>query len=367
MSKTNHHYVPQFYLRLFGSDVNSSGHKKSRRIHLYNLAREKSFHSVSLTDQCYRRHFHGKGEEIENALAEIESRIAPTIQQIVLNSKLPRSDSQAHEDILTFVAYQMIRTPHEIKRLSDKTSLILKESEKFSNGKIERVQKNHIFMVLKKAPLLISQIRDLKIALLYSNSIPFITSDHPVYKYNQLYEHIHETSFRGTGVVGIQIVIPLSPHHSLLLYDGAIYRINKNSQSSANQIDYINLTSTDVSNLNACQIVNAETNLYFSEEAYGSQIGELIRSWKDVRQDNVARVRTHGKYKLVHDVPDLIKLELSCLSLNKLGLRILRQENLKEKNLFRTGKVDMTRPEVRHVVHDMKRLWKSHRINNLPL
>lgn len=107
MSKNKHHFVPRFYLKTFSS---SPGH-----IHLFNLKRRQAIQNASLREQCYRRHFHGKTEVIENALQVLEGACAPVLREIVHSSQLPEKGTNEYDVLLAFVALQTLRTARAVE------------------------------------------------------------------------------------------------------------------------------------------------------------------------------------------------------------------------------------------------------------
>src|SRR5215204_4838889 len=102
MSTYRNHFVPKFYLRLFGNTP--------RQIHLYNLARRQAIPNASLRDQCYAHDVYGENEEVEHVLGIFERRIAPVVLDTVKHSRLPEKGSLERELLYFFVAFQLVRT-----------------------------------------------------------------------------------------------------------------------------------------------------------------------------------------------------------------------------------------------------------------
>lgn len=73
---------------------------------------------------------------------------------------------------------------------------------------------------------------DLKVKLLINTTVtPFITSDHPVIRYNQFLEmRRHPGGNAGLAAKGLQVFLPLSPKHMLLFYDDWVYKVGGRSQ-----------------------------------------------------------------------------------------------------------------------------------------
>lgn len=122
MPKVKHHFVPKFYLRSWACD------QRLRQIHLHNLAQNKTVLFAALKNQCYKNHFHGEDDEIEDGLAELESLVAPTVKSVVASSQLPPHFSPEHGDLLIFVTYQMLRTSHAAQRRNEGIDKLMKQS-----------------------------------------------------------------------------------------------------------------------------------------------------------------------------------------------------------------------------------------------
>ena len=115
---------------------------------------------------------------------------------------------------------------------------------------------------------------DLKSIVVQTESDVFITSDNPVFKYNQYMEQIRNRGTTGLGQTGIQVFLPLSPKHILVLYDKDVY-------------DYVRKqlpTETDVDVLNGLQVISANNNLYFNDWKQSTAIEDLASRYAHLRQ-----------------------------------------------------------------------------------
>ncbi|MFM6271492.1 MAG: DUF4238 domain-containing protein, partial [Dolichospermum sp.] len=115
----NHHYVPQFYLRLFSTD------KKS--ISLLNKKRNAIIKGAPIKGQCALENFHGWHEDVENHIARIEGESAPVIQRIAGTGLLPPQGSDDHLRLALFVALQMGRTQSIAKENDAMTDRFVKK------------------------------------------------------------------------------------------------------------------------------------------------------------------------------------------------------------------------------------------------
>jgi uncharacterized protein DUF4238 len=125
----------------------------------------------------------------------------------------------------------------------------------------------HLGVALSVSPILL----DLKQILLVNRSaIPFIISDNPVLATNWFCRGRFPHRGGGWGRSGLQIGMPLSPQHALLLHDSNVY-----ATSSPN--DIITLTGEQtVSSLNDLQWLNAYQNIYFPPGLGDDQIQRLL-------------------------------------------------------------------------------------------
>jgi hypothetical protein len=85
----------------------------------------------------------------------------------------------------------------------------------------------------------------------------------------------------------LQIFLPLSPRIFLVLYDGAIYKSGSDLDSPSG---YSSASRGDVERLNALQVINAESCLYFSEWAHAEVVDGLVARHSSHRQSDVMRV-----------------------------------------------------------------------------
>ena len=122
----------------------------------------------------------------------------------------------------------------------------------------------------------VEAIKDLKFLVLNADVDVFITSDNPVFKYNQYCQGVQNFGTTGAGQTGLQIFLPLSPRDQLVLYDGKVYDHVKSRTPNPKDIDMIN----------SIQVVSAENNLYFSEWNLLERIESLVPSGTLHRADD---------------------------------------------------------------------------------
>ena len=130
---------------------------------------------------------------------------------------------------------------------------------------------NSIEMLLGELPSVLGWMRGLKARVVSIESPRFILGDKPVVLYNQYCEQVEHYAGLGLNRSGVQLFMPLSPKEYLLLYDGQVYDYVKSQQ----------VTYADVETLNMLQIVQSESNVYFS-------------SWDD-REQLISHTREAGR------------------------------------------------------------------------
>lgn len=91
-AKSNHHYIPQFYLRAF-----ADGYKRKAKVYAIDLEQKKSFKTL-VRNVGSRRHFNRVEIDgvcpnfVEDVTAEIEALIAPHVANIIEEQRFPTAD-----------------------------------------------------------------------------------------------------------------------------------------------------------------------------------------------------------------------------------------------------------------------------------
>jgi hypothetical protein len=256
MAKKNHHYVPQFYLRLFGIN--------DKFIHLYNLKNKLHISEADIKHQCYKRKFYGKNDIVENALAEIEQDCSITIKEIIATGKLPLKGNPKYNHLLELVATQWLRTEsiaeEQIQTIESIASVVGNDfPEEFLN-RLRNPNENLVLIPLSMAGIIARAIDDLEFHLIFSGAHRgFVTSDNPVVRYNLYNQSISTIGMNGAVSKGILFFLPLSPHYLLLLYDPGVYKLHDTSR-----VTYY-ATDKDIDFINLLQFTFANENIYFND------------------------------------------------------------------------------------------------------
>ena len=262
--RKKNHYVPRFYMKRFGST--------DRSIHLLNIKSMKAVQDVSIADQCQRKNLYNSG--LEDGLSKLESLIAGEIY-------LPGDYAQVTLDLwYLFAATQYLRVPREGDPGKKFTEAVADRWLKWqleNNPELRdrdtsyKLTGNSIEMLLNSLPSTLDWMCDLKAQVVKFEMPRFILGDKPVVLYNQYCEQVEHYAGLGLNCGGIQLFMPLSPKEYLLLYDGQVY-------------DYVKsrpVTDADVVTLNTFQILQSESNVYFSRWA---DLEQLISHALDVGQ-----------------------------------------------------------------------------------
>lgn len=213
--KRRYHFVPQFYLRAFSCD------EERKRIHVYNLKRESAFQGAALKHQCYRHRFYGKQDDLEDAFSELEGLVAPSIARVIETQRGPQLGSEDHKALIMFLALQHSRTTAAMLRVQ--SSLNLFANTAFDGSPLQDYIADvdtALTMSLDNLRLMMGLIDDLRIhTIIAPNGHAFITSDHPVSRYNHYCYGVKGLGVLGLTGKGFRLFMPVAPTVSVLLLD----------------------------------------------------------------------------------------------------------------------------------------------------
>jgi Protein of unknown function (DUF4238) len=330
MAKNKHHYVPKFYLRSFSSTP--------KRIHLYNLDQRKAIQNVGLGDQCFGNRLYGETDDTENALALLEDMIARVLHEIVRSSLLPRNNSPEKELLVLFVALQMVRTTGHAKRVNTMIDKMTKEAFR-GDSRLDGVDLDQVRIGFHKAelfslslvPVLVNAITDLQMHLVCADTQQtFITSDNPVFKYNKYLEAVKGVGVTGGLSRGLQLFLPLSPKHLLMLYDRSVYKVDTRKAMVTRGVP-----DSDIATLNSLQVLSAEHNLYFNDWSKEKHVASIAEKW--IKRRIVDPVRVEEFVAEADDTKSLIaeherlpnlRLSLSFVGIQKRARQISLQDRI---------------------------------------
>jgi hypothetical protein len=286
MPQKKHHYVPHFYLKHFASNPH--------RINILNLKDYRSYCDGPLKAQCYRNHLYGLDDSLEKRIAALETLAAPTISMIIQQSKLPARSTPQRDQLLQFLAMQMMRTPVAIDKVTDsieQTRANLLSSYGGMSPQLDRQLSIRPYEAAKIALGHFDEVCECFAGLQFQlllNGTPqaFITSDNPAFKYNLYCETVRGHGMLGASQSGFMLFTPLSPRHLIILFDKETYKCLPVHH------DVISTTHlADVHQLNKMQVVNADCNLLFSNWSECGDITTLARKHAGLRKQKTFVVR----------------------------------------------------------------------------
>lgn len=284
------HFVPQFYMRNFSADANR------KLICLYVLGSAVLKRDVPIKEQGYEDYLYGKGNGVEAALGSLEQAVSPLIARALTDNALPTPESAGLFALLKFVILQHSRTPAKAAMLNEQMEKMVKTlahrmedlKEKAIGLKIN--DKNVPLMAVAAAEELCQFATDLSWKLVVNKTSRFfLTSDHPAVFYNQFLE----TRKMGGGITainsrGLQIFLPISPSHLLMLFDKDVYRVGGRRQF-APYIETCN--ESDVATLNSLQVANADEVIYFSADTSDDHVRQAAERGMPFRLSEKIAVR----------------------------------------------------------------------------
>ena len=322
MPTRQHHYVPRFYLRRFKS--------RCRRINLHNIERGLTIVDASIKNECAKPNYY-RSDQIEGALAELEGRAAVTITAMC--------DGESEYDLDTlhqFIAIQLLRTPSHTMRTAMAQTKFQEllgwetaDSESMRGDLFNAIETTDLPVFnLGRSNILAEAMRGLKSIVVETAADTFITSDNPVFKYNQYLQEIQDHGITGLQQAGIQVFLPLSPRHILVMYDRNVYDYVKKQSP----------TETDVEALNGLQVISASNNLYFSDVGQSCDVEKLTSTYAQFRQSDPVLLDEYSsdqdsQHSLVvtfENTPN-ISLNLSFLRVKRRADRLSISKRLKNQ------------------------------------
>jgi hypothetical protein len=319
---SNDHYVPQFYFRNFspGWPDGRAGSPEEGSIRLINLARRKFIPTASIKGQCKKAGFHDYKLGLEAALGQLEGLAASAIRGVIEADAPPELRSPDHQALAAFTAIQRSRTfsaAENADKMADRMFKVAYEPE----AKLEGIELSH-YEIRSLHPVAIplsvaAQLAPIAMQLglhvfVNETSEEFVTSDNPAITHNQYCEGIDYRGVLGWNCAGIQILLPVSPRHLVLLYDTKVYAVGAKHDRGASRI----VDVADIRNLNAFQIVTARENVYFRNDAMvGPLLAQIERLESRRRRKRHITVQTSpvangdGTSELVHQFERTLPLK----------------------------------------------------------
>lgn len=316
------HYVPKFYLKNFSPDP------AGRMINLFNFEAEKTILRASLRDQCYKDYFYGADLAMEKGLGLIETETSNLFKSIIETQRLS-DDPDTTMYLCMFSIVQFLRTAaaaFETNKMMDAMA------KKIHRGQFDDKSLDTLRISMIDAPgfnirngiLLFPICFDLQMAILVNGSnLEFITSDNPTALVNKFWQHKFHGSGSHLAAAGLLIVIPISPRHTILLYDRGVYSAPKDggNKIQLNRAD-------DVRKLNEIQLLRAFENIYFSDSSQSPLLETQFRETKERRRSSHVEINElvpgsgPGVYVRPTSIEDLSNQGRTLLMTERLGIDI---------------------------------------------
>ena len=273
--KKYNHYVPRFYL------TNFSGNKNF--IDKCILSSRKIIRCAPMGSTGGKKYLYGKDGVVENIFAEMEGRWDSIVKKIILTESIP-SSSEDYTELLLFIILSENRTlavaNHNMAFWGEHYRAMARLLKENGRMDIPDTVINRIgaeceipnLQNLKNAIFLMELCTDLQMSIIKNNSpLPFVTSDHPVMKYNQLFISNKYYSPYGYGQIGIQIFFPISPNLCLVLFDPITYQLHNYHDNK-----FITNDPTIIRSINTLTVGYAYQELYFSSSTSDRTINKIL-------------------------------------------------------------------------------------------
>jgi Protein of unknown function (DUF4238) len=273
------HFVPQHYLRGFSSD--------GRSVRLCHLKSGQIVPNASIKNQCSRDYFYGKDRRIEHALAHFESADETALKELREKLELPKNrGDQAHLCLMALMLNgrtekninQLVEAISEIKTESARRMIKLNMIQAPPDVAIDDIRLKDTDnlapkMAIETAIDHLCVMSDLRMKLLLAPANhEFITSDHPTVITNQRFQGRTNFPLSGLAMKGIQIALPVSPSACIFIYDPGCYRVGPRRKETF-RIE----RPGDIEALNALQILNANSVVYFRGERLTNDLATVRR------------------------------------------------------------------------------------------
>lgn len=317
--KKKHHYIPRFYLKRF------SNNNEGKLLGLYNINNKQFIQNAPLKSQAYENYLYGEDDEIENALAQMESNVARMFYYWTEEKLLypPPTESNGFKLLKRFILYQAFRTPksgdNTMETMNEGLKTVIKEFkqdlwDKIKDGTL--VHENPVLLSLLNSAEHEHLLNHLECKFIVNLSLlPFITSDSPVIFYNQLMEKA-DCYIGATGLVakGLQIFYPIHPRLMICLYDSNVYNFGNGSEGCCSTE-----AVAEIHQLNGLQFINCKSQLFFNDFISEEYVKELNNDYRDYkgkeRKINQIINRDSRKYFYMGSEDTTINLDLDFFAL----------------------------------------------------
>lgn len=213
----NQHYVPQFLLRNFSSDIEGKfiwAYDRDEKFQ--NQIKNKAIRKVASEEFFYDQIRNNAFGSYEYMLQKVEDKTAPIIAKIIDKKTIRDISDQDRNTLSEFILFQFFRTKKQLKETDDWENAFI---EKLREWKIERKEinsKHTWFSQLNNAEIY-RELFTQKVWQLCESNDSFFISDNPVTKQNDTIK----SRFRGIlgfNSPGVEFFLPLSSSFTLCMY-----------------------------------------------------------------------------------------------------------------------------------------------------
>lgn len=286
-SKLNQHFVPQYYFRVFNGG--------QKFIHLITKRKRKVIRQASVKGQCARHKYYGN-TEVEDFLAHYDGRHSTAYRAVVREAWTPTVGGLSGDELYWLyegLLLQRARVPRAASILASGSQefafyafgnyLSAKHPELYEPfaEAVERGQARllnielssllHSIVIALRSCVGISDL--VPVTLRNHSPFPFVFGDSPCVFYNRYLYDIQNRGVLGLTNPGLMILMPLDYRTQVMLYDPNVYRLVGHDHSPIDMIG-----SSDVSQLNALQILSALECVYFADHRSAEYVQDLVRA-----------------------------------------------------------------------------------------
>lgn len=297
----NQHYVPKYYFRQFNGGT--------ERICLFLTNHGHIVKHAPIKGQCARHFFYGSAET-ERDLWALDAKHAATLRSLISAATSGDTSKFSPDDIswlLHGVLFQRARTRLEVEKQFPAIEAMLKNAfgvhlkataphlyqyyvDAVKEGKA-RITEDESITVSRQIVTALDSVElllDLQINVIRNHSdLPFIFTEAPVVFYNSHYRQITDRGVLGFQAPGLQIFLPLTPTLQLMLIDENAYT---GSFQDGPFCDIFN--RADVSQLNALQVHQGCSAMYFGDPSHAEYVEDLFRAHRPCIKKPVAEFRS---------------------------------------------------------------------------
>lgn len=292
--KKKQHFVPRFYLKYF------SYNNEDKQIGIFNRNTDFFIQKGELRSQAKENYFYDKTGKVEDALSIIEGESSIVINEIIKTESLPKENSEEHITLLVFILILMLRTKSHENLTNESIDKFYKQVYKDDirvKDTLEDISigiENAATFAISTLPKILPLALDLKSKLIINSTrTPFITSDNPVMKYNQYLERKkHPGGITGIECKGLQIFFPITPKLTVIFYDSWVYKVGNRKDKKI-----IIEEKEEIDQLNLCQFLNCQQNLYFNEIINKEYLDSIQKKSEKYENSGIVSVNEYPDFR----------------------------------------------------------------------